>query len=84
MTRRARRLAAVLWSGFLVAAALELAVVAWVDPASVHGFSGGLLHTSASTVYSVVFLVFWAAAAAGSGLCLLLAGSAASINRRAR
>lgn len=84
MKRRLHRLAAVLWSGFLAAAVLELAVFAFVDPATLHGFSGALLHLSDTTVYSVAFFVFWGVATAGSALALLLDGSAEEINRLAR
>lgn len=80
MRRHVRRVAAVLWSGFLVAAALELAVFAFVDPQTLHGLSGALLHASATAVYSLAFLVFWAAGAAGAALSLLLDGSAEDIN----
>ena len=80
MKRQLRRAAAVLWSGFLVAAALELAVFAFVDPATLHGLSGALLQASATAVYSVAFFAFWAVAAAGAALSLLLDGSAQEIN----
>jgi hypothetical protein len=80
MRRHAHRVAAVLWSGFLVAAGLELAVFAFVDPQTLHGLSGDLLHASTTAVYSLAFFVFWAAGAAGAALSLLLAGSAQDIN----
>jgi hypothetical protein len=80
MNRRVQRMAAVLWSGFLVAAALELAVFAFVDPETLHGLSGALLHASTTAVYSVAFFVFWAVATAGAALSLLLDGSAEAIN----
>ena len=76
-----RRMAAVLWSGFLVAAALELAVFAFVDPQTLHGLSGALLQVSTTAVYSVAFFVFWAVACAGAALCLLLDGSAETIKQ---
>lgn len=80
MRRQLRRVVAVLWSGFLVAAVLELAVFAFVDPESLHGLSGALLHASSTAVYSVSFFTFWAVAAAGAALSLLLDGSAEEIN----
>ncbi len=80
MRRQVRRVAAVLWSGFLVAAALELAVFAFVDPQSLHGLSGALLHASTTAVYSLAFFVFWVAGAAGAALSLLLDGSADDVN----
>jgi len=80
MRRHLRRAAAVLWSGFLVAAALELAVFAFVDPQTLHGLSGALLHAPTTAVYTLAFFVFWAAGAAGAALSLLLDGSAEDIN----
>lgn len=80
MRRQVRRIAAVLWSGFLVAAALELAVFAFVDPQTLHGLSGALLHASTTAVYSMAFFVFWAAGAAGAALSLLLDGGADDLN----
>ena len=80
LNRRWLRLAAALWSGFLVAAALELAVFAFVDPQALHGLSGATLALSATAVYSVAFFVFWAVASAGAALSILLNGNPDEIN----
>ena len=80
MSRKLRRGAAVLWSGFLVAATLELAVFAFVDPGTLHGLSGAQLQVSATAIYSVAFFIFWGVATAGAALSLLLDGSADEIN----
>lgn len=80
MKRQVRRVAAVLWSGFLVAAALELAVFAFVDPQTLHNLSGAAVRASTTAVYSLAFLVFWVVATAGAALSLLLDGSSEAIN----
>ncbi len=83
MNRPLRRAAVVLWSGFLVAAALKLAVSAFVDPEAVHGLLGSLLQLSTTAVHSLAFFVFWVAAAAGAALCLFLDGGADQIKSTA-
>lgn len=80
MNRRMLRVAAAVWSGFLVAAALELAVFAFVDPQTLHSLSGALLNASTTAVYSVAFFVFWAVATAGAALSILLDGDPDEIN----
>ena len=80
VNRRWLRAAAALWSGFLVAAALELAVFAFVDPQTLHSLSGAMLEMSATAVYSVAFFVFWAVATAGAALSILLDGDPNEIN----
>lgn len=74
------RLATVAWPAFLVAAILEIAVFAFVDPQSLHSINGAALELSATAVYSVAFLVFWACTSAACALTLLLASSAEEIN----
>lgn len=63
-----RRLAGVLWPAFLAAAALEMLVFAFVDPAQLHGAGGAPLQLSAQGIYSLAFLTFWAVSAVGCGL----------------
>ena len=80
MKRVARLAASVLWPAFLVAAVLEIAVFAFVDPASLHTVNGAALALSDMAVYSLAFLLFWASTAAACGLTVLLERSTAEIN----
>jgi len=57
-TSRAMLLAQILWPAFLAAAVLEMLVFSWIDPASLQ-FGDWL--PDHKTVYSLGFLVFWAA-----------------------
>lgn len=57
----ARRAWAVLWSSFLMAGVLEAAVFALVDPQELHGVGGATLSVSRPAVYTLAFLLFWAA-----------------------
>jgi hypothetical protein len=82
MKRLARRWATILWPAFLVAAVLEIAVFAFVDPQSLHTFSGEALPLSATAVYSIAFLLFWICTAVACGLTVLLDRSADDINAR--
>ena len=76
----ARRAATIAWPAFLGAGALEIAVFAFVDPATLSLPGGEALELSATTVYSVAFFVFWAVAAAACALTWLLARGADEIN----
>ena len=76
MKRRVQQLATVVWPAFLLAAVLEVAVFAFVDPLSLHSISGAALELSATAIYSLAFLVFWVCTAVACGLTMLLASSA--------
>lgn len=80
MRRLARETATVAWPAFLVAAVLEIAVFAFVDPLTLHTLGGTALRLSATAVYSIAFFLFWAAACASGALTLLLARGADEIN----
>jgi len=80
MKHLARRAATIAWPAFLGAGALEIAVFAFVDPATLTLPGGEALSLSATTVYSVAFFVFWAVAAAACALTWLLARGAEEIN----
>lgn len=82
MKRAAQKWAIVAWPAFLVAAVLEAAVFAFVDPLGLHSISGAALELSATAIYSLAFLVFWACTALACGLTLLLASSAEVVNAR--
>ncbi|MDO9002553.1 MAG: hypothetical protein Q7V20_03735 [Aquabacterium sp.] len=77
-----RRLAAIAWPAFLGAGVLEIAVFAFVDPASLQTPGGSALEMSATAVYSIAFFVFWAATAAACALTLLLQRAADDVNSR--
>jgi hypothetical protein len=70
------RVMTVLWPAFLVAGVLEMLVFAFVDPHSLHGWGVDSSAWSATAVYSLAFLVFWAFIAAASAISLWLAGAA--------
>lgn len=80
MKHLAHRAATIAWPAFLGAGALEIAVFAFVDPATLSLPGGESLGLSATTVYSVAFFVFWAVAAAACALTWLLARGADEIN----
>lgn len=80
MKHLARRAATIAWPAFLGAGALEIAVFAFVDPATLSLPGGEALGLSATTVYSVAFFVFWAVVAAACALTWLLAQGAEEIN----
>lgn len=80
----ARRAASIAWPAFLGAGALEMAVFAFVDPATLSLPGGEALGLSATTVYSLAFLVFWAAAAAACALTWLLTRGADEVNAEQR
>ena len=84
MKRLARRWATILWPAFLVAAVIEIAVFAFVDPHSLHTFSGEALPFSATAVYSIAFMLFWVCTAVACGLTVLLDRSADDVNARPR
>lgn len=69
----ARTWGVVLWPAFVAAGVLELLVFAFVDPAALHLPDGSPLTLGRTAVYSLAFLLFWAAAAAAAGMALWLA-----------
>ena len=82
MKRLARRVAAIAWPAFLVAAVLEIGVFAFVDPSSLHTLGGATVELSETAVYSLAFFFFWASVAAACALTLLLQRAADDINSR--
>ena len=65
MKQRALR---ILWPAFMAAGVLEMLVFAVVDPAELHWFGGAALNWSAQAVYTVTFLIFWAAISTASAV----------------
>lgn len=68
-TRRSRLVMVALWPSFLMAGVLEALVFSVVDPQAL----GAPAQLSATAVYTLGFLCFWAATGLASGLSLLLA-----------
>lgn len=82
-TRRFRSTAmAVLWPSFLMAGVLEMLVFSVVDPGQLHWFGGAAIESSATTVYSVAFIVFWVVISAAGVMTQLLTETATEINSR--
>jgi hypothetical protein len=82
--RLARRAAAIAWPAFLVAAVLEIAVFAFVDPGTLHTLGGASLPLSTMAIYSIAFMVFWACVSAACALTVLLERSADELNAPGR
>ena len=76
-----RRWMIILWSAFLMAGVLEMAVFALVDPASLHWLGGQALDWSPTAVYTLAFFVFWGVITMAGLLMRLLDRDAAQINR---
>ena len=77
----ARRAADIAWPAFLVAAVLEIALFALVDPEQIRLLAEPPLALSSTAVYSLAFLGLWAAVAAACALTVLLERSADELNR---
>ena len=62
----------ILWPAFMAAGVLETMVFAVVDPADLHWLSGPSIAWSTQAVYTVTFLIFWAAISTASAVTALL------------
>ena len=72
-TRRfALRALLILWPAFVMAGVLEAMVFAVIDPGALHDLDAQPLRLSPSAVYSLTFLIFWAAIAASAAITQLL------------
>ena len=67
-----RRILAIAWPAFMAAGVLEALVFAVVDPHELHGFGGAALDWTVQSVYSVSFLIFWAAISTAAAVTTLL------------
>lgn len=76
----AQRLMWIAWPAFLVAAALEMLVFAFVDPQDLHWF-GNPLDVSRQAIYTITFFLFWGMTMVSSALTALLAMSPFEVNR---
>ena len=68
-SRRSRLAMVALWPSFLMAGVLEALVFSVVDPLAL----GAPAQLSASAIYTMAFLCFWAITGLAAGLALLLA-----------
>ena len=66
------RVLLILWPAFLMAGVLEMLVFVVVDPGSLRWYGVDPIAWSASTVYSVTFLIFWALIATSGAITQLL------------
>ena len=70
----------ILWPAFLAAGVLEMLVFAVIDPADLRWFGGAAIGCSAQAIYTVTFLMFWAAIATSAALSALLAIESDELN----
>lgn len=78
-----RRTMQILWPAFGAAGVLETLVFAVIDPAQLHWFGGAPIGWSAQAVYTVTFLMFWAAIATAGAVSALLSVESDALNWRA-
>jgi len=62
----------ILWPAFLAAGVLEMLVFAVIDPADLRWFGGPPIAWSTQAIYTVTFLIFWAAVATAGAMTVLL------------
>jgi hypothetical protein len=74
------RTLAIAWPAFLAAAVLEALVFAVVDPHELHWFGGAALGWSVQSIYSVSFLIFWAAISTSAAVTTLLLTESDGLN----
>jgi hypothetical protein len=77
----ASRTLQILWPAFLVAGVLEMLVFAVVDPGDLHWFGGPAIQWPRQAVYTVTFLLLWAAAATSAAISALLMRTSQDVNR---
>jgi len=78
-----RRTMQILWPAFVAAGVLEMLVFAVIDPADLRWFGGAPIGWSAQAVYTVTFLMFWAAIATAGAVSALLSVESDALNWRA-
>jgi len=64
----------ILWPAFVMAGVLDALVFVIVDPNTLHWFGTEPFSVSASAVYSIAFLVFWAVISTSAAITHLLEG----------
>ena len=77
-----RRALQILWPAFVAAGVLAMLVFAVVDPGELRWIGGAPIVGSAQAVYTVTFLVFWAAIATAGAVSALLSVEPDTTSRR--
>ena len=77
-----RRALQILWPAFVAAGVLAMLVFAVVDPGELRWIGGAPIVRSAQAVYTVTFLVFWAAIATAGAVSALLSVEPDTTSRR--
>jgi phosphatidylserine synthase len=77
-----RRTLQILWPAFVAAGVLEMGVFAVIDPAELRWFGGTPIGWSAHAVYTLTFLMFWAAIATAGAVSALLSVEPDAVNWR--
>lgn len=77
-----RRTLQILWPAFVAAGVLEMLVFAVIDPAELRWFGGAPIGWSAQAVYTLTFLMFWAAIATAGAVSALLSVESDALNWR--
>ena len=72
MRQRTRYIGSIAWPAFMAAGVLEMLVFAMLDPQDLHRPGGAAIPFSATAIYSLGFLLFWAAAAGAAAITLWL------------
>lgn len=67
-----QRVMQIVWPAFVVAGVLEMLVFAMVDPADLRWFGAAPVAGSPQAIYTVTFLLFWAAIATAGAVTALL------------
>ena len=70
----------ILWPAFMAAGVLDMLVFAVIDPADLRWFGGAPIGWPAQAVYTVTFLMFWAAISAAGAVSALLALESDALN----
>ena len=74
------RVMQILWPAFMAAGVLDMLVFAVIDPADLRWFGGAPIGWPAQAVYTVTFLMFWAAISAAGAVSALLALESDALN----
>ncbi len=74
------RVLQILWPAFLMAGVLEMLVFVVVDPTELRWFGAAPVDLSPRAIYTLAFLVFWAAIATAGALTHLLELTASDLN----
>jgi hypothetical protein len=70
----------ILWPAFLAAGVLEIMTFAVIDPGDLRWFGGAPIAWSAQAVYTVTFLIYWAAISTAGAMSALLSVESDDLN----